>query len=75
MRSPSVIFVSYFPFKYGFKSVHIPVLTRIHFKKRCVLFIIHHFFEKEREKVKKNIALFSALEQTHCAHWHVILNE
>ena len=21
------------------------------------------------------IALFSALEQTHCAHWHVILNE
>ena len=27
--------------------------------------IIHSFY----------IALFSALEQTHCAHWHLILNE
>ena len=27
--------------------------------------IIHSFY----------IALFSALEQTHCAHWHAILNE
>ena len=30
-----------------------------------VFIIIHSFY----------IALFSALEQTHCAHWHVILNE
>ena len=30
-----------------------------------LLIIIHSFY----------IALFSALEQTHCAHWHVILNE
>ena len=29
------------------------------------IIIIHSFY----------IALFSALEQTHCAHWHVILNE
>ena len=29
------------------------------------IIIIHTFY----------IALFSALEQTHCAHWHVILNE
>ena len=33
LRSLLVMFVSYFPFKYGFKIVHIPVLTRIHFKK------------------------------------------
>ena len=30
-----------------------------------IIIIIHSFY----------IALFSALEQTHCAHWHVILNE
>ena len=30
-----------------------------------LFFIIHSFY----------IVLFSALEQTHCAHWHVILNE
>ena len=29
-----------------------------------LFFFIHSFY----------IALFSALEQTHCAHWHVILN-
>ena len=36
-------------------------------KQRCmyIIIIIHSFY----------IALFSALEQTHCAHWHVILNE
>ena len=32
---------------------------------RLTIIIIHSFY----------IALFSALEQTHCAHWHVILNE
>ena len=34
---------------------------------KCILLliIINSFY----------IALFSALEQTHCAHWHVILNE
>ena len=31
-----------------------------------IIIIIRHSFY---------IALFSALEQTHCAHWHVILNE
>ena len=30
-----------------------------------IIIIIHSFY----------IALFSALEQTHCADWHVILNE
>ena len=30
-----------------------------------IIIIIHSFY----------IALFSALEQTHCAQWHVILNE
>ena len=30
-----------------------------------IIIIIHSFC----------IALFSALEQTHCAHWHVIVNE
>ena len=30
-----------------------------------IVIIIHSFY----------IVLFSALEQTHCAHWHVILNE
>ena len=30
-----------------------------------IIIIIHSFY----------IALFSALEQTHCTHWHVILNE
>ena len=30
-----------------------------------IIIIIHSFY----------IALFSALEQTYCAHWHVILNE
>ena len=30
-----------------------------------IIIIIHSFY----------IALFSALEQAHCAHWHVILNE
>ena len=30
-----------------------------------MMMIIHSFY----------IALFSALEQTRCAHWHVILNE
>ena len=30
-----------------------------------ILILIHSFYT----------ALFSALEQTHCAHWHVILNE
>ena len=30
-----------------------------------LILIIHSFY----------IVLFSALEQTHCAHWHVILNE
>ena len=30
-----------------------------------IIIIIHSFY----------IALFSALEQTHCAHWHVIVNE
>ena len=30
-----------------------------------VIIIIHSFY----------IALFSALKQTHCAHWHVVLNE
>ena len=32
---------------------------------RARIIIIHSFY----------IALFSALEQTHCADWHVILNE
>ena len=31
----------------------------------ATIVIIHSFY----------IVLFSALEQTHCAHWHVILNE
>ena len=31
----------------------------------CLFIIIHSSY----------IALFSALEQTHCAHWHVIVNE
>ena len=31
LRSLLVMLVSYFPFKYGFKIVRIPVLTRIHF--------------------------------------------
>ena len=31
----------------------------------ATIIIIHSFY----------IVLFSALEQTHCAHWHVILNE
>ena len=51
--------------------------TATHLKPLCYVFglpaqvrcsdiiIIHSFY----------IALFSALEQTHCAHWHVILNE
>ena len=30
-----------------------------------MMMMIHSFY----------IALFSALEQTRCAHWHVILNE
>ena len=30
-----------------------------------MMIVIHSFY----------IALFSALKQTHCAHWHVILNE
>ena len=51
--------------------------TATHLKPLCYVFgppaqvrcsdiiIIHSFY----------IALFSDLEQTHCAHWHVILNE
>ena len=31
LRSLLVMFMSYFPFEYGFKIVHIPVLTCIHF--------------------------------------------
>ena len=40
----------------------------MNFKKQknfIIIIIIHSFY----------IALFSALKQTHCAHWHMILNE
>ena len=39
--------------------------TEVLFHFEFIIIIIHSFY----------IALFSALKQTHCAHWHVILNE
>ena len=40
---------------------------------------INHSFETEKPRIiiihSFYIALLSALEQTHCAHWYVILNE
>ena len=41
------------------------VCSVIHSGTGIIIIIIHSFY----------IALFSALKQTHCAHWHVILNE
>ena len=42
-----------------------PLLSYWSLSQGNILIIIHSFY----------ITLFSALEQTHCAHWHVILNE
>ena len=41
------------------------ILTKLEGLFFTVIIIIHSFY----------IALFSARKQTHCAHWHVILNE
>ena len=52
-------------------TVHVIVMKTSYLLKwtdiclRDIIIITHSFY----------IALFSALEQTHCAHWHVILNE
>ena len=40
-------------------NIHIIIIIIV------IIIIIHSFY----------IALFSAHEQTHCAHWHVTLNE
>ena len=47
------------------KTSYLLKWTDICLRHIIIIIIIHSFY----------IALFSALEQTHCAHWHVILSE